>query len=417
MDAVTEDTSAEPGRVSSTVARSSDFVVMLALALHRQGMACHHLESLLARVAARLRLEAHMLSLPTAFLASFLDGDSVAGPRSVILRLDPGTMDLTRQSKLIMVGRSVAEGSLSLDEATRRISEIESEPGSPWWTQIPAGTIVAGAASRLFGGGLAEVLLGCIIGLLIVVMTRAFRGTRADRLLHPLAAVLAAAVASLGATWLVAVSPTITVLGGLMLLLPGYAFTVALDELAARHLVAGTSRIAGALTVILFLGLSVLLAGKLAATAPGRPLIAALPALPGWFDVAAIALGLLGLAVWFRTPWRDLPWVIVLGGVAEVIERGTVSALDVPLASALAALFLALSCNSVARLAGRVANAVLAPSLMLLLPGSLGLRTLFALSDKNVISGVETAYQMVLVAVAIVTGLLLGNLVIPSRKH
>jgi uncharacterized membrane protein YjjP (DUF1212 family) len=416
MDPVAVGAAADSASSPAGAMRSSDFVVTLARALHRQGMACHHLESLLARVAARLGIEAHMLSLPTAFLASFLDGES-AGPRSVILRLDPGTMDLSRQSKLIMVGRSVADGSLSLDEARRRVSEIESEPGLPWWLQIPAGTVVAGAASRLFGGGLAEVLLGCVIGLLAVVLTRAVRETRAARLHVPLAAVIAAAVASQGATWLVAASPTVTVLGGLMLLLPGYAFTVALDELAARHLVAGTSRIAGALTVILFLGLSVLLAGKLATAVPARPIIDALPALPRWFDVVAITLGLLGLAVWFRTPLRDLPWVIVLGGLAEVIERAAVPALDVPLASSLAALFLALSCNSVARLAGRVANAVLAPSLMLLVPGSLGLRTLFALSDRNVVSGVETAYQMVLVAVAIVTGLLLGNLVIPSRRQ
>jgi uncharacterized membrane protein YjjP (DUF1212 family) len=310
----------------------------------------------------------------------------------------------------------VAEGSLPLEEATRRVREIESEPGLPWWLQGAAGTIVAAAASRLFGGGLAEVLLGCLIGLLVAVLTRAVRGTRAARLHDPLAAIVAAAVASLGATRLVAASPTITVLGGLMLLLPGYAFTVALDELAARHLVAGTSRIAGALTVILFLGLSVLLADKVAAAVPVRPAIAALAVLPAWFDVIAIVLGLLGLAVWFRTPWPDLPWVIVLGGLAEVIERAAVP-LDVPLAAALAALFLALSCNSVARLTGRVANAILAPSLMLLVPGSLGLRTLFALSERNVVSGVETAYQMVLVAVAIVTGLLLGNLVVPSRRQ
>ena len=41
----------------------ADFVVRLAQALHRQGMACHHLESLLGRVAERLSLKSHMLSL------------------------------------------------------------------------------------------------------------------------------------------------------------------------------------------------------------------------------------------------------------------------------------------------------------------------------------------------------------------
>jgi uncharacterized membrane protein YjjP (DUF1212 family) len=331
--------------------------------------------------------------------------------------MDPGSMDLSRQSKLIMVGRAVADGTLSVETASSQVAAIEREPGLAWGLQIPAGAVVAGAASRLFGGGFAEMLLAAVIGLLVAILTRAVRGTRAQRLHDPFGAAVAALVAACGSSFLVSASPAITVLGGLMLLLPGYAFTVALDELAARHLVAGTSRIMGALTVILFLGLSVLLADKLTTVLPARPLLAALPAVPRWVDAVAIGLGLLGLGVWFHTPWRDLPWVIVLGGLAEVIERAASSALDVPLAASLAALFLALTCNSVARFTARVSNAVLAPSLMLLVPGSLGLRSLFALSSSNVVSGVETAYQMLLVAVAIVTGLLLGNLLIPSRRQ
>ncbi len=400
---------ADPGPV--------DFVVHLAQALHRQGMACHHLESLLGRVAERLSLKSHMLALPTAFLASFDEGRAGAGARSVVVRIDPGSMDLSRQSKLIMVGRQVADGTLSVGAAAERVVEIEREPGLAWWMQVPAGAVVASAASRLFGGGFGEMLLAALIGLLTAILTRSIRGTRAQRLHEPLAAVVAAVIASVGSAWIVEASPTIAVLGGLMLMLPGYALTVALDELAARHLVAGTARIMGALTVILFLGLSVLLAGKLALAIPSRPVLFEPMVAPPWIDVAAIGLGLLGLGIWFRTPWRELPWVIVLGGAAEAIERVSVGTLEVPLAASLAALFLALSCNSVARVAGRVANAVLAPALMLLVPGSLGLRSLFALSANNVVSGVETAYQMVLVAVAIVTGLLFGNLLIPSRRQ
>lgn len=394
-----------------------DFVVALASALHRQGMACHHLESLLGRVAARLDLEAQMLSLPTAFLASFAARDASFAPRSVIVRLDPGSIDLTRQSKLVLVGRSVADGAMTVDEAFGRIAEIERAPGAPWWLLLIAGTLVAGVASRLFGGSLGEVIIGSAIGLLVVLVTRLVRGTPAQRLYEPLAAVLAAVVASLATRWLVAASPTIAVLGGLMILLPGYALTVGLDELSARHWVAGTSRLAGALSVILFLGLSVLVASTLAGLMPERPLLADLPPLPAWFDVAAVALGLACLAIWFRTPWTELPWVIVLGGLAELIERVAAPALDVPLAASLAALFLAVTCNAVARLAGRVANAVLAPALLLLVPGSLGLRSMFTLAENNVLTGVEAAYQMILIAVAIVTGLLLGNLLVPSRRQ
>jgi uncharacterized membrane protein YjjP (DUF1212 family) len=148
---------------SASSTRPTDFLVRLAQALHRQGMACHHLESLLGRVAERLELRANILSLPTAFLASFDEGAG-SGQRSAIVRLDPGSMDLYRQSRLIMIGRSVAAGTLSVETAMSQVVEIEREPGLAWGLQIPAGAVVAGAASRLFGGGLAEMLLATVIG-------------------------------------------------------------------------------------------------------------------------------------------------------------------------------------------------------------------------------------------------------------
>jgi len=42
---------------------------------------------------------------------------------------------------------------------------------------------------------------------------------------------------------------------------------------------------------------------------------------------------------------------------------------------------------------------------------------MLALSANNVVSGVETAYEMLLVAVAIVAGLWFGNPFVPSRRQ
>jgi uncharacterized membrane protein YjjP (DUF1212 family) len=181
VKAIAEDRSADAPQAST----AEDFVVSLARALHRYGMACHHLESLLGRVAARLNLDAQMLSLPTAFLASCAGRGQAPSDRSVIVRLDPGSIDLTRQSKLILVGRSVADGTMSVDEAMARMSAAEREQGPSWWLLLCAGTLVAGVASRLFGGGLGEVIIGSFIGLCVVIIARLVRGNRAGNLLIP----------------------------------------------------------------------------------------------------------------------------------------------------------------------------------------------------------------------------------------
>ncbi len=64
FDAAAANESAQTN-LNSSETSPEDFVVRLDQALHKQGMVCHHLESLLGRVTERLGLTAHMLSLPT----------------------------------------------------------------------------------------------------------------------------------------------------------------------------------------------------------------------------------------------------------------------------------------------------------------------------------------------------------------
>jgi uncharacterized membrane protein YjjB (DUF3815 family) len=72
-----------------------------------------------------------------------------------------------------------------------------------------------------------------------------------------------------------------------------------------------------------------------------------------------------------------------------------------------------LTADLFARLARRGVAIPLAPAVMLLVPGSsIGV---VSLTERNVLSGVETAYQTALVAIAPTTGLLVGNLLFPSR--
>ena len=56
------------------------------------------------------------------------------------------------------------------------------------------------------------------------------------------------------------------------------------------------------------------------------------------------------------------------------------------------------------------------PGLILLVPGSLGIRSLSALLERDVLSGVQTAFATTLVAIALATGILLANVLIPPRR-
>jgi uncharacterized membrane protein YjjB (DUF3815 family) len=56
------------------------------------------------------------------------------------------------------------------------------------------------------------------------------------------------------------------------------------------------------------------------------------------------------------------------------------------------------------------------PGILFLVPGSVGFRSFASLLESDVVSGVETAFRMALVAIALVAGLLVANVVVPPRK-
>jgi uncharacterized membrane protein YjjB (DUF3815 family) len=59
---------------------------------------------------------------------------------------------------------------------------------------------------------------------------------------------------------------------------------------------------------------------------------------------------------------------------------------------------------------------LLVPGLLVLVPGSLGFRSVLALLDNDVLAGVRGAFDMVLVAIALASGILLATLVLPPKR-
>jgi uncharacterized membrane protein YjjB (DUF3815 family) len=69
----------------------------------------------------------------------------------------------------------------------------------------------------------------------------------------------------------------------------------------------------------------------------------------------------------------------------------------------------------IARLLDRPSQIYLVPGILLLVPGSVGFRSIAALMDREVVSGIETAFKMVVIAVSIVSGILIARVVTPRR--
>ncbi|MEM1044155.1 MAG: threonine/serine exporter family protein [Bacteroidota bacterium] len=408
--------------------------------LHAYGTPAHRLERVLVALADRFGLEIQVFSSPTSIFIAF-GGASRDEVR--LLRVEPGGVDLGKLVEIDELLEDVEAGRVSVDDACRRMDDLEARP--PRWSglaSIVGHALAAGTAAIFFGGRAADALLSAAIGVLIGALELVSRRREGVAgVFEPAAAFLAAAAGFAAASlWSSSVDgggvvdDRVVALASIIVLVPGLSLTVALVELATRHLASGTARLAGAASVFLTITFGAYLGRVVAAVAVGerRPVPAGPP--EAWLTsppalAAAIALAALGFGLLFGARVRELPWILASSAVGFVTARLTAEAAEAlgpdrpeaavqgaALAAFAGALAVALLSNAYARLRDRPATVPLLPGLLVLVPGSLGYRALSSFTEKNAVIGLEAAFQMLLVAAALVGGMLTANALLPPRR-
>ncbi len=397
------------------VEASIDFAMRLGVGLHAFGAPAHRVEEALTHISRRLGLEGQFFSTPTSVMAAF----SAPGRRSNrLVRVQKWGLDLGRLADLDAIAEDVSEGRLTPAQGLTGIEAVGASPPryGRAWVMLCYG-LSSAASARFFGGALQEIAVAGGIGLLLgVVAELTSRREESERVFEPVGAFLGTVMATLAGAGLGGVSVPIATIAGLITLFPGLTFTVAMTELATRNLASGTSRLAGALVVFLNLGFGVALGSRV-----GGALVTVAPAvdpqpLPGWTEGLALGVACLTFGVLLRVPRRDLPWVMAAGVLAYGGSRAGAVLLQPELGSFLGALAVGMASNLYARWLKRPAVVPLVPGIMLLVPGSLGFRSISSLLARDVLSGVELAFAMGLSGVSLVAGLLMANVLVSPRR-
>src|SRR5690606_26414897 len=140
----------------------------------------------------------------------------------------------------------------------------------------------------------------------------------------------------------------------------------------------------------------VALGGRLAAVLFGTaaaPVPAPDP--PAWTTVPALVLGTLTVGVLFRARPQDTWWIVPTGFLSYAGVRWGVIYLGPELGAFVGALLLGVASNAIAVRFDRPSVVTLIPGLMVLVPGSVGFRSLESLLARDVITGIGTAFSMV----------------------
>lgn len=389
------------------------FLLDLGRALHRFGSPAPRLEGALSAVAATLGVPIQAFSTPTSLFLSF--GGGTDAPRTHLSRVEPADVDLGRLTQLDGLLDDLAAGRIDPAEGSRRLVVLhDAAPRHGPVLVLLAFGVASAAAARFFGGAALDVLVAGLLGTLLGALGPLARRVDAvARLLLPLAATLASAAAVLAARHVPGVSDRLVTVAALIVFVPGYTLTVGLDELAQRHWMSGTARLAAAGASFLSLGLGVVLgralAGDVAVSSPGAPL-------PGWTEWLALGVAPLAFLVLLSARRRDAPLVMASGALAYLGAQQGALHLGPELGAVTGALLVGLAGNAASRVLRLPPSVVTVPGILLLVPGSMGFRSVSSFLSRDTVGGLETAFAMAFVAIGLVGGLLLAHGLLPPRR-
>lgn len=379
-------------------------------ALHTYGVPAHRLESALDELAEKLEVEAQFLSTPTSLMCAFgPPGDQ----RVSLSRLTPGSTNLARLVALDALGQGVHSGAIDVESASRQIQEILSEKAQFGRLAFTVAYALSSSAAAFFLGGRGvDIRWAGLVGLAVGALVALARDPPASRIVAPVGALLAAVGAGLAAHQ--GASATVVTLAGVLGLLPGLALTVAMTELGTGNLVSGTSRLAGAITTLLQLAFGTF-TGRLVVTLLPPPTRPPRVPLPEWADAAGLVTMVVATVVLLNARWRHAGWLALGVVVAWGSTRLSAGRVDPDLIPFFGAMAVTAAANLAARLGRKPATLVSVPGLLLLVPGSIGLRGMTAMLD-DAVKGMELLFQAGFVAVSLAAGVLVAHVIITPRR-
>jgi uncharacterized membrane protein YjjP (DUF1212 family) len=402
------------------------FLVELARRLHQYGTSAQRLETAIAGSALRLGLAADVWSSPTAIIISFAEvsrGEEGLAQVTQVMRLSPGDVNLARLCEADAIADRAIAGELDLREGFRLLRVL----GRPDTRRAQAAVVgsyglsAASIAALFLHSSWVDLVvagaIGLVIGLITVLSATRPRLAVASDAISALVATAGAIVVS---AFVVPLAVKSVVLAALIVLVPGMSLTTAVREISSQHLVSGMARMGGAIATLLKLTFGTVAASQVCAALGIHPSARTLPALPSWTDWPSLLIGALGFAILFRAARRD--WAVVVGAVfvGYLATRwgGLLSGAipGAPFGVFLGGLLLGALANLYARYMHRPGAVVREPGIILLVPGSVGFRSVSYLFERDTTLGMDSFILLITLLISLVAGLLFGDLLVSPRR-
>ena len=388
-------------------------------------MSTDRLEGAVLTVSKRLGVRTEIWCNPTGIILSFSSPQKSDGAEITrVLRLAPGDINLKALAMVDDIAERVTDGRLDVDAGLEALTVLDR----PARREKLAITVLAfglasGSVAALLRTSWADVLASALIGLLIgLLSTASAQRPRLHEASDAIAAMLATFSALAIAAFLTPLSLQTVVIASLIVLMPGLMLTTAVAELSSQNWASGTARFAGATVALLKLTFGTIVATQAAHALGWQPQLISAPQLPAWAEWVGLGVGSAAFAVLFGAARRDFLVVMAGAWIGYGLTRlgGQIPGLSSDTFAGgvfLAGLGVAVVSNAFGRIFRRPGALLRVSGIILLVPGSVGFRSLSSVLERDVVLGLDTAVAVLSALIALVAGLLFGNLLVPPRRY
>ena len=394
--------------------RRVKFILKFGKALHSVGAPAHTLEGTMQDMCRLFNIKGSIVSLPTAIFSSFSYGEEDI---TKIERVEPTGVNLGKLSHVDLVSQEVIGGKISYEEGSRKLDDILSS-SDPYGKRIRVLCFVLSAAGFmvLFGGTWGDLLGSTMIGVLIGILALIRPIGLVAQLFEAIVAVAAAFMTYLLAKLVPGINIGVVILSTLIIFMPGLFITIAIAEIATQNLTSGTSRLVGGVMILLKLTFGVFIGSKMATWFNFSPLDIEFSIIPSWVKLFTLPITALMATVIFKANRSDWMWVTLAGVYGYSCSKLGTHYLGPELGMFFGGACVGAMSNIFARLQNRPSSIFQFPGIILLVPGSVGYRSLNFLFERDVVGGLEMAFTMVTLAMALVVGIFLGNIIVQPRR-
>lgn len=394
--------------------RQVRFILRFGKALHSAGAPAHTLEATMQDMCQLWKIRGQFLSLPTSIVAGFTKGED---EMTKIERVEPMGVNLGKLSDIDTVSRAVIENKISYEEGYQKLDEILEMP-EPYGKRVHMTYFLFSTTGFmvLFGGSwgdlIAAMIVGCLMGLMSIVKPVGL----VRQLFEAFVAVAASLATYLLAKLIPGLNVGVIIISSLIIFMPGLFITIAIAEIATNNLVSGTARMVGGVMILLKLTFGVFIGSKIASFFHYHPMDIDFGKIPVWVAYVTLPVTAFMSVINFKANRADWKWVTLAGVYGYICSKVGSQYLGPELGMFFGGACVGAMSNIFARLKDKPSSIFQWPGIILLVPGSVGYRGMSSLFERNIVGGLDTAFTMVTLAMALVVGVFFGNILIKPRR-